>query len=225
MKVMGSVRAGRLLVAVGLVLAVGAVGVACGSDKKEKEDPFVGAAEVCDGLFAGPLAKKVESVTGDTVFFRKGTKGLDNVVEALERGHASGRSWATGADLCPLDPKGGRLGDGGGLKFAMYAPQDVKDSRVSAGAELYRMGKKAVVTHESASLYLECVSPQVKGSNTDPLRIIGSFGRGKSDAPDTRESRNTNLEILHAGALSVVKELGCENNAGLKEKPVLEPLG
>jgi hypothetical protein len=220
MKVLGSVRAGRLLAVFGLVLAVGAGGVACGSHEK-KEEPFVGAAEVCNGLFAGPLAKKVEFVTGDTLFFQVGDRGLDNVVEALKRGHASGSSWATGAELCPLHPKGGRAGDEGGLKFFMYAPQDVKDSRMPADAELYQMGKKAEVRRESASLLLECVSPQVKGSSTEPLRIAGSFVRGKSDTPDTRELRDANLEILHAGALSVVKKLGCEKNAGLPDKPDL----
>ncbi|WP_326603984.1 hypothetical protein OG930_16565 [Streptomyces sp. NBC_01799] len=223
MKVVGSVRARRLLIAVGLVLAMGAGGVACGSDEKAEEDPFVGAAEVCDGLFAGPLAKKVESVTGDTVFFSSGTKGLDNVVEALKRGYASGRSWATGAELCALSPKGGAVGDGGGLKFSMYAPQDVDDPRMSDGSELYTMGKRSEARSGGASLYFECASPQVKGSSENPLRIYGSFGRGKSDAPDTRESRDANLEILHAASLAVVKELDCENNAGLPKTPVLTP--
>ncbi|MFC9246925.1 hypothetical protein ACFT7S_23900 [Streptomyces sp. NPDC057136] len=223
MKIRGSVRAVRVLAAAGLVLAMGAGGVACGSDEKAEEDPFVGAAEVCDGLFAGPLAKKVESVTGRTVFFRSGTKDLDNVVEALKEGHASGRNWAGGAKLCKLRPKGARVGDGGGLTFSMYARQDVTDPRMADGSELYTMGKRSEVRRQGASIYLECVSPQLKGSSGNPLRIFGSFGRGESDAPDSRESREANLEILHAAALAVVKELDCENNAGLPEKPVLEP--
>lgn len=223
MKVMGSVWA-RRLAAVGLVLTMGAGGVACGSDEQVKEEePFVRAAEVCVGLFAGSLAKKVESVTGDTVFYRSGTKALENVVKALKRGHESGRSWAAGAELCRLSPKGGGLRNRGGIKFYMYAPQDVKDSRISAGTELYKMGKKAEVRRGGATLFVECVSPQLEGSREDPLRILGTFGRGENDAPDTREFREANLEILHAGALSVVKELDCENNGGLPQKPVMEP--
>ncbi len=46
---------------------------------------------------------------------------------------------------------------------------------------------------------------------------------GESAAPDTPETRDANLEILRTGALSVVKELGCENNAGLPETPDLTP--
>lgn len=223
MKITGCVRARRLLAAAGLALALGAGGVACGADEKVEEDPFVGAAEVCNGLFAGPLAKKVESVTGNTVFYNQGAKGLDNVVDALKRGYASGRSWAGGATLCRLEPKGGGLRERGGLKFSMYAPQDVGDLRMPAGDELYTMGLQSEVGLGSASLYVECVSPQLKGSAQTPLRILGGFGRGKSDTPDTREFRDANLEILHAASLAVVKELDCENNADLPEKPVLEP--
>ncbi|RPK77262.1 hypothetical protein EES45_21550 [Streptomyces sp. ADI97-07] len=224
MKVVGSVRAGRVLSAVGLVLAMGVGGVACGgSDEKTGEDTFVGAEEVCDGLFAGPLASKVQSVTGDAEFFATGAKGLDNVVEALKRGHASGRSWATGAELCPLSPKGAAAGDSGGIKFSMYAPRDVEDPRTSADTESYDMGEKAESRPAGASLYFECASPQVKGSDERPLRIFGSFGRGKSDAADTPASRAANLEILHAASLSVVKKLDCENDGGLPKTPVLTP--
>ncbi|QNE79381.1 hypothetical protein F0344_22745 [Streptomyces finlayi] len=220
---MGWVRARRLFAVAGLVLVLGAGGVACGSDEKVEEARFVGAGELCNGLFAGPLAKKVESVTGDTVFYNQGTKGLDNVVDALKRGYASGRSWATGAELCRLEPRGGGSRERGGLKFSMYAPQDVGDLRMPAGSELYTMGLQAEVGKGGASLYVECVSPQLKGSEETPLRILGGFGRGKSDTPDTREFRDTNLEILHAASLVVVNKLECENNAGLTEKPVLEP--
>ncbi|MEU0158127.1 hypothetical protein ABZ154_04595 [Streptomyces sp. NPDC006261] len=188
-----------------------------------KEDPFVGAAEVCNGLFAGPLAKKVESVTGDTVFSRSGSRKMEGVVDALKRGHESGRSWATGAELCRLSPKGGGTRDRGALSFSMYAPQDVGDRRLPEGWQLYTMGKQSEVGPGGASLYFECVSPQLKGSENTPLRIRGGFGRGRSDAPDTRELRDANLEILHAASLAVAKELDCKGNAGLPEKPDLRP--
>ncbi|MFD3742719.1 hypothetical protein [Streptomyces sp. NPDC058629] len=217
-------RAGRMIAAVGLVLAMGVGGAACGSDGGGEEDPFVGAAEVCNGLFAGPLAKKVESVTGDTVFRRSGPGRMGGVVDALKRGHESGRSWAAGAELCRLSPKGGGLRDRGVLSFSMYAPQDVGDRRLPEGWQLYTMGKQSEVGPGGASLYFECVSPQLKGSENTPLRIRGGFGRGRSDAPDTRELRDANLEILHAASLAVAEELDCKGKAGLPEKPDLRPL-
>ncbi|MDF6020734.1 hypothetical protein [Streptomyces sp. JH34] len=208
-----------------LALTVSLGLVSCGADEAREEETFVGADEVCDGLFDGPLAKQVELVTGDTEFFAMGAEGgaMSSVVDALKRGYASGRSWATGGDLCELDPKGGRLGEGADIKVSMYAPQDVEDSRDQAATELYTMGKRSEVGERSASLYLECVSPQIEGSEEIPLRIHGGFDRGESSAPDSRRFRNANMEILHAGALALVKELDCKDRAGLPETPVLQP--
>ncbi|MGW1017479.1 hypothetical protein [Streptomyces niveus] len=215
-------RVRRLLTAVGVVLALGAGGVACGSGEEEHPQ-FVGADEVCGGLFAGPPAEMLEKVTGKTVFAWANGNGMEKVVAALKEGYASGRSWAGGALLCEPDPKGGGLGDEAGISFSMYAPQDVKDERLPAGGELYTMGLQSSVRRGGASLYFECVSPQLDGSDKTPLRIQSGFGRGKSDAPDTREYRNMNMQILHAMTLKVVKELDCENNAGLPKIPVLTP--
>lgn len=211
------------MVNIGLAVVLGTGAVACGEGGKVEEEKFVGAAKVCDGLFGEALAGKVELVTSDTEFFGTGTKGLENVVTALKRGYESGRSWATGAALCELAPKGGGVGDGAALKFSMYAPQDIKDPATDPGSESYAMGKRAEARRTGASLYLDCASPRLKGSSVDPLRIYASFSRGRSDAPDTKETHDANLEILHAGALVVVKELECEKNAGLPESVVLVP--
>lgn len=222
---MGLARAGRLAAVVGLVVAAGAGLAACGSDADSKgtEETFVGADKVCGGLFDASLAKKVEAVTTDSEFFYQSDEGLKAVVEALTDGYESGRSWATGKALCELSPKGGGAGDGAAVKFSMYAPQDVKDSRTDPGTVSYTMGKRSEARATGASLYLECVSPRLKGSEAQPLRIYGSFSVGESDAPDAPETRDANLEILHTGALSVVKELGCENDAGLPATPDLTP--
>ncbi|MEU0147896.1 hypothetical protein ABZ119_18365 [Streptomyces sp. NPDC006288] len=209
--------------AAGLVVALGAGNAACASEEEAKEETFVGAEEVCGDVFAGPLAEMVEKVTGDKLFFRKGPEGVERVVAALKEGYASGRPWAGGAELCRLDPKDSAQTDHGGAKFTMYAPQDVEDEGLPAGYELYTMGVQSSVGRGGAGLYFECVSPQLKGSDKTPLRIHGSFGRGVSDAPDTREYRNLNMTILHAVSLKLVKELDCANNGGLPKSPVLTP--
>ncbi|MCX4847710.1 hypothetical protein [Streptomyces sp. NBC_00893] len=212
----------RWLTAAGLVMVLGAGSVACASEKKE-EKTFVGAAEVCGDVFAGPLAEMVEKTTGDKLFFAKSPKGMERVVAALKEGYESGRPWAAGDVLCLLRPKGAKQTDKGGAFFAMYAPQDVEDEGLPAGHELYTMGVQSSVGRGNATIYFECVTPQLKGSDKTPLRIHGSFARGESDAPDTREYRNLNMTILHAVSLKLVKELGCENNGGLPKAPVLTP--
>ncbi|MET9917743.1 hypothetical protein ABZZ04_11745 [Streptomyces sp. NPDC006435] len=208
--------------AAGLVMALGAGGVACASEKEEKRT-FVGAAEVCGDVFAGPLAEMVEKTTGDKLFFAKGSKGMERVVTALKEGYESGNPWAAGDVLCLLRPKDANQTDEGGAYFSMYAPEDVEGEGLPAGYELYTMGVESSVGRGKASIYFECVTPGLKGSDKTPLRIHGIFARGKSDVPDTREYRNLNMTILHAVSLKLVKELECENNGGLPKTPVLTP--
>ncbi|MFF6898094.1 hypothetical protein [Streptomyces hydrogenans] len=45
-----------------------------------------------------------------------------------------------------------------------------------------------------------------------------------SKLPDTAPIREAHLTILHSATLAVVRKLGCEDDAGLAEKPVLKPL-
>ncbi|MFE7618865.1 hypothetical protein [Streptomyces sp. NPDC057496] len=208
--------------AAGLILALGVGGVACASGEEEHAD-FVGAGEVCGGLFAGPLAEMVEKVTEGKIFFWRDAKGMERTVTALKEGYESGRPWDSGGDVCELVPKGGRLGDGGEIDYSIYDPKDVEDKRLPDGGEFYTMGVRSSVRRGGANLYFECVSSQLKGSGKTPLRIQGGFGRGESGAPDTREYRNMNMTILHAVTLKLVKELGCENNGGLPKTPVLTP--
>ncbi|MEV5682364.1 MULTISPECIES: hypothetical protein [unclassified Streptomyces] len=215
-------RVVRALSVIGLVLTVGAGAVACGSEEK-KESPYVGAGEVCGGVFAGPLEKTVETVTGATSFDRTGEKRMDRVVEALKKGYASGRSWATGYDLCVLGAEGAGRRDDVKINFSIYAPQDVGDTDLRGGARMYSMGKEATAGAVGARINFECVSPQLEGSKERPARIKGGFGNAK-DRGTAPEDLAANLTLAHAASLAVAKKLGCEDNGGLPEKPDLQPL-
>ncbi|MGW1846161.1 hypothetical protein [Streptomyces sp. NPDC001966] len=221
MGLVGAVRVRRALGVVGLVMAVGVAATGCGEEEKAPE--YVGAEEVCHGAFEGRLAKTVESVMGTSSFDWTSPKELDHVVDALKAGYESGHSWAGGGTLCKLTPKGGGRADRAGIAFSMYAPQDVGDLRLPAGGRLYTLGKQSEATPESASLYFECVSPQFKGSKARPMRILGQLGRPKDRGQKASDPRKVSLTILHAVSLFLAKELECENDGGLPEKPVLTP--
>lgn len=80
---------------------------ACSSDPDpEPQSPYVNAAEVCDGVFAGDLAKTVETVTGATSFERRAGGGMEQLIEEIEKGYASGRSWSPRKELCEMAAKG-----------------------------------------------------------------------------------------------------------------------
>ncbi|QGZ49173.1 MULTISPECIES: hypothetical protein [Streptomyces] len=84
------------------------------------------------------------------------------------------------------------------------------------------MGIEAHAGFMKAYIFAECVSPQLKGSQERPARIRGTLNVGTPVPSDTVATREANLTVLHSVALAVVKKLGCENNAGLPDKPVLK---
>ncbi|MFI6727239.1 hypothetical protein [Streptomyces atratus] len=205
----------------GLVIAVGASATGCG---EEKEPPrYVGAAEVCDGLFKGPLAKTIESVTGATSFSWTSPKDMDRVVEGLKAGYESGNRWAEGGELCVLRPKRVASADRSRIWFNMSTPEDLEVSGDPGNRRDYTMGKLSQAVPRGASLYFECVSPQIEGSKERPLRIGGRFFHSGATAQNTPEHLAANVTIVHGASLAVAKKLQCENNGGLPEKPVLKP--
>ncbi|GGP61262.1 hypothetical protein GCM10010231_35160 [Streptomyces sindenensis] len=210
---MGVNRNGKTLIA-GLLLAVCAT--ACSSDP-EPQSPYVNAAEVCDGVFAGDLEKTVETVTGATSFERRASGGMGDVIEEIQKGYASGRSWSPREELCEMAAKGSRSGEETTLAFHIYAPQDVNYPGNPEGTKRFSLGKEAVANVRSAGIYFECVSPRLDGSKNEPARIYGGLGKAQ-DRGDALENLMDNLHVVHSASLAVAEKLECEGNAGLPEK-------
>ncbi|RPK83078.1 hypothetical protein EES46_26010 [Streptomyces sp. ADI98-10] len=213
MKGTGVNRNGNTLIA-GLLLVVCAT--ACSSDP-EPQSPYVNAAEVCDGVFAGDLEKTVETVTGATSFERRAGSGMGQLIEKIEKGYASGRSWSPRENLCEMAAKGSRSGEEATLAFHIYAPHDVNYPGNPEGAKRFSLGKEAVANVRSAGIYFECVSPQLNGSNNRPARIYGGLSKAH-DRGDALENLVDNLKIIHSASLAVAEKLECEDDAGLPEK-------
>ncbi|MFJ9139497.1 MULTISPECIES: hypothetical protein [Streptomyces] len=199
---------------VGLLLAVCVT--ACSSDP-EPQSPYVNAAEVCEGVFAGGLEKTVETVTGATSFERRAGGGMNRLIEKIEKGYASGRSWSPREDLCEMATKWSRNGEETVLAFHIYAPQDVNYPGNPEGAKRFSLGKEAVANVRSAGIYFECVSPQLDGSKNHPARIYGGLSEAR-DRGDALENLMDNLEIVHSASLAVAEKLECEDDAGLPKK-------
>lgn len=214
----------RTVLMAALVVTAGFGGAACGSDP-EPEPSFVGAAEVCQGVFPDRMEKTVEAVTGATSFERRAGGGMARVIEKIKEGYASDRTWSTSEKLCQISAKGVSSRERTSLSFSIYAPQDVGDPRNPDGVRLFPLGKEAVAGARSAGLYFECVSPRLEGSERVPARIRGGLGKAH-DRGDAVSDLVANLTVLHAGSLAVAKELECEGNGGLPENldPELKPL-
>ncbi|MFE0640409.1 hypothetical protein ACFW2Y_02085 [Streptomyces sp. NPDC058877] len=192
---------------------------ACGSS----DEPQV--AQGCDGALSSEAVDAAESVLGTKSFQWDGS-GLERTVTALiddqaVPGHAPGTS--------PMCQIGTAADDRLGLRiaFRLYDSGDLYDDGTewtSRGRYLYGMGREASTDNESADLFVGCSSPRMKGSEERPapLQAVLRYektlqGSYPENTPATREAF---LTILHSVTLTVVRELGCEGDAGLTETPV-----
>ncbi|MFF9848229.1 hypothetical protein [Streptomyces litmocidini] len=207
---------------VSTVLALGLLLTACGSGEDEASPP----AQKCDGTLSPAAVEAVDSVLGTHEHHSAGI-GLARTVNVLIEdqaregrppGHPSMCEVATEAspkseldiDVWLYDR--GALYDDGAAKWW------------TSGRHLYEMGREASTDNKSASLFAQCASPRLKGSDKQPARIGASleFDKPTKGAypPNTPATREAYLTVLHSVTLAVVKKLGCEDDAGLPEKPV-----
>ncbi|MFB6839996.1 hypothetical protein [Streptomyces sp. NPDC056361] len=217
----------RASAAVSTVLALGLLLTACGKDAEAP--PRVTAAQQCDGRLSPAAVAALESVLGTKEFSEAGSGGLDRTVGVLIEDQAKQGRPPGHPSMCEVatdsSPKSeididvylhdrGALYDDGTAKWWDH------------GRYLYAMGRETSADNKTASLFVECTSPRLKGSDRQPAPIAAELefakpvkGAYPANTPATREAY---LTVLHSATLAVVKELGCENDAGLPEKPVFE---
>ncbi|MGW6741012.1 hypothetical protein ACWGDX_09780 [Streptomyces sp. NPDC055025] len=196
---------------------------ACGGGESEEEPLFVDAGKLCDSVFSDDaVVAALETTVGDTSFWRNGEGALDRVVAKLKSFYADGQDVYGAEEFCRI--KGEKRGSGRlNVSFALYKPDDVVDRGHSASQRFYELGKLAVAGSERSTLYFECVSPQLDGSDKDPARISGGIRLSERKVAETQALREDNLTVLHAASFALAKKLECENNGGLPQTVVLQP--
>ncbi|MEV4334220.1 hypothetical protein AB0K02_27445 [Streptomyces sp. NPDC049597] len=208
--------------AVGVALLLGAMTAACGGEESDEPPLYVVASDVCDGVFQEKRASEaVERILGSGPYGSAGRDAVKRVADALRDGFASGRSWSSATELCPLAPKRSRTLDQGSLAFSIYDPSDVGTGKLPAGARFYAMGEEAVAGPGMAEIYFTCASPDLEGSTDGPLRVQGRLSLGSGLEKDSDEHREAGLTVVHAASLAVAEELECKDNGGLPQQPVL----
>ncbi|MGW6967446.1 hypothetical protein ACWGET_25750 [Streptomyces zaomyceticus] len=204
-------------------LALGLLLTACGGGGEEPPQ----AAQKCDGTLSPAAVGALESVLGTKEFHSAGV-GLDRTAKVLtEDRAATGRPpghpamCEVGTDTSP------RLGVK--IDLRLYEDADLYDDGTQwtkSGRYLYAMGRETSADNKTARLFLGCAGPGMNGPDGQPAPIesVLTFdkpvkGAFPANTPATREAY---LTVLHSVTLAVVKKLGCENDAGLTEKPVFE---
>ncbi|MGW6775621.1 hypothetical protein ACWGBX_35095 [Streptomyces sp. NPDC055037] len=203
-----------------------ALGVAACGGSDDEEPQYIGIEEVCDGIFSGDTANAAERMIGDKTVSGTRHDALENIASSIKDLYADGQDINRAGDSCEISGKDREAG-GMDIRFGLYKAEDALSLLHGADQRLYRLGKRAAVGSERSKLYFECASPGIRGSDKQPARIyaISRLANiGSWEVEDTRATREAHLTVLHAAALAVAKELGCENNGGLPEKVVLEPI-
>lgn len=194
---------------------------ACGG-AEEPEKQRVTAAQQCDDTLSPHAARALETVLGTKRFDQAPKGGLDRVVAQLTEDYGQGGLRSRSRPLCRAG--GAESGmDRVDILFARYDDSDLIGEAQPVGLHPYEMGREAFSGPKKAYLFVTCASPRLKGSSEQPARIRGALRFSGSRLPDTPAVREANLTILHSVTLAVVKKLGCRNNAGLLDKPVLKP--
>ncbi|MFD8969632.1 hypothetical protein ACFV0C_32435 [Streptomyces sp. NPDC059568] len=203
------------------MLAFGLGVSACGGSESE-EPRFVDAGKLCGSVFSDDAVAAVETAIGDTSFFATGDDKLGKVATAVKDLYADGQNVYTSAgEFCVIN--GEKRGSGRmDISFGLYKPDDL-DRGHASDQRFYELGKLAVAGAKNSSLYFECVSPQLDGSDKDPARIQGSVRFSERDVPESQALREDNLTVLHAASFALAKKLECENNGGLPQMAVLQP--
>ncbi|MFF0754547.1 hypothetical protein [Streptomyces sp. NPDC004267] len=193
---------------------------ACGSSD-EPEVQRVTAAQQCDDTLSPSAARSLETVLRTKKFDHRPKGGLDRLVAQLIEDYAAGGLRSRSRNFCSASADASP--DRVDILFGRYDDSDLIGDGDPVGLHPYDIGREAFSGPKAANLFVTCVSSQLKGSSNRPAQFQGMLRFNDSKLPDTPAVREANLTVLHSVTLAVVKKLGCRDNAGLPDKPVLTP--
>ncbi|MEU8619204.1 hypothetical protein [Streptomyces sp. NPDC048623] len=193
---------------------------ACGGDK-EPEEQRVTAAQQCDDTLSPDAGRALEAVLRTKKFVHDPRGGLNRSGEELTADYEERGRTTMHPPMCRVAVPGSL--DRLDIDFGLYDVDEPFGDVHPRGLHAYDMGREAQSGPKKAYLFVTCISSRFNGSEQRPARIRGELTFTHSELPDTPAIRQANLTVLHSVTLAVVKRLGCENNAGLPDKPVFTP--
>ncbi|WP_189945808.1 hypothetical protein [Streptomyces roseolus] len=201
-------------------MAVCLLAAACGA-AEEPEPERVTAERQCDDTLSPDAARALERVLETKRFEHDPRGGLERGANELVRDYKTARGLTLNPPVCRANPPTGA--ERVDLRFGLYVDDDLFGDVHPRGLHPYDMGVEAQSGPKKAYLFVRCVSPRFEGSDKRPARIRGTLVFNDSELPDTVPVREANLTILHSVTLAMARKLGCEDDAGLDEKPVFKP--
>jgi hypothetical protein len=216
------VRFGLLAAAVAGLLSLGATG--CGGDGgEEAADKAVAGTQLCGGdAVSAQASKALKVITGSSRF---GTTGEKSTVAQAATDLVAAFPAPTGGrdDVCRIYP------DDGTSDFAIRVTWGLDDGN-STGTPApdfteLKMGERTLAAANRASVLFACRSDKFPNRMNEALVDIGVERWGMPTEPEgnVEALKDAYATVAHSFSLAMAKELGCEKNGGLPERPVLDP--
>ncbi|MFI6061363.1 hypothetical protein [Streptomyces sp. NPDC051286] len=201
-------------------LLLGAAGCSGGGDGAVKEpDATVAAGALCGGSAVSPgAAEALKTITGSSRFEASGE--TSTVAHAAKELTERFTSSATGdGEVCRVYTARDELR----ITWQLFSSAPVDDP--AAKFSVLDMGERALAAPDGAFLRFACRSGKVPGSGLAHIDIgVERGGMPKEPEGDPEALKDAYATVAHSFALAMAKQLGCENNGGLKAKPSLDPV-
>ncbi|MFI8946940.1 hypothetical protein ACIGO6_10525 [Streptomyces sp. NPDC053750] len=218
----GPVRGGLLATAVAGSLCLGATG--CSGDGDEQAaDKDIAGTQLCGGdAVSAQASKALKVITGSSRFGTTGEKST--VAQAATDLVAAFPPPTDGRDdICRIYTADGTQ------DFAIRVTWGLDDGN-STGTPapdftVLKMGEETLAAANRASVLFACRSDAFPNRMNEALVAIRVERWGMPTEPegDVEALKDAYATVAHSFSLAMAKELGCEKNGGLPERPVLDP--
>nr|WP_203621509.1 hypothetical protein [Streptomyces anulatus] len=85
------------------------------------------------------------------------------------------------------------------------------------------MGERTLTASDAAVVQFACRSAKLPGSTPAQVKIGVERWSPEEPEGDPEKLKDAYATVAHSVSLAMAKELGCENNGGLKDRPSLDP--
>ncbi|MFY0515171.1 hypothetical protein ACOMD4_32985 [Streptomyces anulatus] len=85
------------------------------------------------------------------------------------------------------------------------------------------MGERTLTAPDAAVVQFACRSAKLPGSTPAQVKIGVERWSPKEPEGDPQKLKDAYATVAHSVSLAMAKELGCENNGGLRARPSLDP--
>ncbi len=220
----GSGRRGLLVAAVAGALLFGVTG--CAEEGSERGVPkdykVVAGTQLCGGsAVSADAARALKVITGSSRF--EASAKEYTVAQAATNRVEEFPTPAVIQDICRVYTPIGTP------EFQLRITWDLEDSApTGASAPKFtalRMGERTVTAADMAYVFFECRSDRLFQSSEAAHIVVGVERGGMPTEPegDVQELKDAYATVAHSFSLAMARELGCEKDGGLPERPVLDP--